>query len=243
MLKEDSEEASKRNSNPEALPNGIPQESDDIHLPNLINGPKKLSSSSWPDGSRKSAFQPYKQCVRTVLTNLQRGNTQAEPPIPQEKDVTFHTKAGQGEVTEANIKNEQDVDVYDSKGLTALHWAAAYGQIASVQLLVQHGAEIDKMSPDGETPLLLAANGGHHDVVRLLLNYGANVNHADDIGNTALMYAASGNHPHTCNELLLRGADITLTNNCNETAFDLAIAYNSNLVQAVIENYFLTMFE
>lgn len=65
--------------------------------------------------------------------------------------------------------------------MTALHWAAAYGQFTSVQLLLANGAEVDVLGPEGETPLLMAANGGHHDVVRLLLNEGANVNHMDNV--------------------------------------------------------------
>lgn len=57
------------------------------------------------------------------------------------------------------------MDVEDSNGLTALHWAAAHGQVNSVHLLLTHGAKVDVTGPEGETPLLMAANGGHHDVV------------------------------------------------------------------------------
>lgn len=143
---------------------------------------KKWLPGSWQDATRKSAFQPYKQTpLCTVLTNLQRGNTQAETPVPQPKDINFHTRAGQGEITEEDINNEKCVDICDSNGLTALHWAAAYGQINSVQLLLKNGAVLDKLGPEHETPLLLAANGGHHDVVRLLLSKGADVNHTDDV--------------------------------------------------------------
>lgn len=60
-----------------------------------VSSSKKWLPGKWQDANRKSAFQPYKQ-VCTVLTNLQRGNTQAETPIIQETDVDFHTKAGQG---------------------------------------------------------------------------------------------------------------------------------------------------
>lgn len=69
----------------------------------------------------------------------------------------------------------------DASGLTALHWAASYGQVNSVQLLIANGAEVDVLGPEGETPLLMAADGGHHEVVRLLLNEGANVNHMDHV--------------------------------------------------------------
>lgn len=150
--------------------------------PHLVSGTKKWSPGSWQDGNRKSAFLPYKPTHCTVLTNLQRGNTQAETPVPQASDFTFHSRAGQGEITEFDIKCQKSCDTLDANGLTALHWAAAYGQLTSIQLLVENGAFIDKLGPEGETPLLLAASGGHHDVVRYLLNKGANVNHVDHVG-------------------------------------------------------------
>ncbi|GJQ66309.1 hypothetical protein Trydic_g4354 [Trypoxylus dichotomus] len=208
----------------------------------LTNSPKKWSPGSWQDGNRKSAFQPYKNTVLcTVLTNLQRGNVQAETPIPQSADVNFHTRAGQGEITQSDIEDESSVDTRDNNELTALHWAAAYGQLTTVQLLLNNHAEIDKLGPNGETALSLAANGGHIDVVRLLITEGANINHIDGDGNTPLIYAASGNHPHCCNDLLLHGADITIANLNDDTAFDLAISNNSTLAQAVIENFLLTL--
>lgn len=80
-----------------------------------------------------------------------------------------------------DINAEATVDICDVNGLTALHWAAAYGQHNAVVLLLANGAEIDKLGPEEETPLCLAASGGHHDVIRLLAEKGANVNHQDHV--------------------------------------------------------------
>lgn len=194
---------------------------------------------SWQDGSRRSAFQPYKPT--TVLTNLQRGNIPTETPVPEEADVGFHSRAGQGEITEGDIDHENDVDALDGNGLTALMWASAYGQVPTVQLLLKHNALVDRVGHEGETALHYAAAGGHSDVVRILLTEGAQVNHTDDVGNTALMYAAHGDHPHCTNELLLRGADITMTNLCGDSAYGLTVQRGSILAQTVMENYLLTL--
>lgn len=147
---------------------------------------KKWSPGSWQDGNRQSAFQPYKQqqqqtSLCTVLTNLQRGNTQADTPVPQSIDINFHTRAGKGEITQEYIRKEKCIDLLDNNDLTPLHWAAAYGQTNSVQLLLLNGAQIDQIGPEGETPLLLAANGGHHDIVKILINKKADVNKVDDV--------------------------------------------------------------
>ncbi|XP_055544881.1 DNA-binding protein RFXANK [Wyeomyia smithii] len=185
-------------------------------------------------GNRKSAFLPYKP-TNTVLTNLQRGNTEAN--IPSEICLNFHEKTGQGEITEEQVRLEKSVDTVDSNNFTPLHWACYYGQLSAAQILINCGADFDRSAVDMITPLLLAASGGHHEIVRLLLQKGANANHMDVVGNTPLMYAAAGNHPHTCNELLSRGANFTDSNEDGETAYSLAVKNQACLSQAVLESY------
>lgn len=198
--------------------------------------PRSLDLSSF--GKRKSAFQPYRPTT-TVLTNLQRGNTQAN--IPKEIKLNFYEKAAQGEITKEDVENElKDVDEADDSGYTALHWACFYGQLSSATVLVGCGADVNKEAPEMVTPLLLAAAGGHNEIVRLLLRKGAKVDHMDIVGNTALMFAAAGNHPHTTKEILEYHPDVTETNEHGESAYSLAVKREAHLSQAVIEAH-LTM--
>ncbi|KAH8329501.1 hypothetical protein KR074_012155 [Drosophila pseudoananassae] len=191
------------------------------------------------DAKRKSAFLPYRP-QSTVLTNLQRGNTEATF-CPVEVSLSFHERAGQGEITDEQVTAERgrhpDIDFKDGHGFTALHWAASYGQLVSVQLLVTAGANVNFMAPDLVSPLLLAAAGGHNEIVRFLLDHGAESTHMDIMGNTALMYAAAGNHPHTCNELLARDLDLSASNENGETAYSLAVQNGAHLAQALLEQY------
>lgn len=157
----------------------------------LVTGSQKWSPQFLHDKNRKSAFQPYKLCScssSTVLTNLQRGNTQAETLIPQVTELTFHMKAGQGELNVQDILKEEDVDVLDSNGLTALHWSSAYGQYNTVELLISYNAYVNNLGSEEESPLLLAASGGHHEVVKLLLSHGADVNHIDHVSILLRIY-------------------------------------------------------
>ncbi|KAG5888807.1 hypothetical protein JTB14_032720 [Gonioctena quinquepunctata] len=212
----------------------------------LSSSPKKWSPRLLQDSSRKSAFLPYKQhsypCT-TVLTNLQRGNTQAETPVTPSSEINFHMRAGQGELTDKEIENEKNIDFLDIGNLTPLHWACAYGQFSTAQLLLKYGASVNKLGPEEESPLILAASGGHHDVVRLLISKEADVNHVDHMCNTALMYAAKGNHPHTCQELLLHGAEFSLMNLNDDTAHKIAVDNNSALAKTVIENFIVLKLE
>ncbi|XP_018395214.1 PREDICTED: ankyrin repeat family A protein 2-like [Cyphomyrmex costatus] len=192
---------------------------------------------AWQDSTRTSAFQPYKP--PTLLTNLQRGNTQTQiHQLYVGNDITFHTLAGQGELTSDHL-HSNSVDMTDEQGLTGLMWACAYGQIGSVKQLLKRGASINHCGPNLQTSLHLAAAYGHHDIVKLLLNHGADPNACDEDGNTPLIYGAHCDHPHVCYELLIKGAEVTLTNVSNISAYKAAIINNSMNAKAVIENHLI----
>ncbi|HEY0587816.1 MAG TPA: ankyrin repeat domain-containing protein [Pseudoduganella sp.] len=58
-------------------------------------------------------------------------------------------------------------------GWTALHYAAAAGDLDIMKLLLERHANIDAASPTGTTPLMLAAREGQEDAAQLLLEQGA----------------------------------------------------------------------
>jgi uncharacterized protein len=75
-------------------------------------------------------------------------------------------------------------------GLTALHFAARQGALASARALVEAGANVNAMSPaDRTTPLLVAVINGQFDLAAYLLDHGADPTRASDAGATPL-YAA-----------------------------------------------------
>lgn len=159
---------------------------------------------AWQDATRTSAFQPYKvyilkkylyllfnrikmkfKCIilqpPTLLTNLQRGNTKTEiPQLYASSDITFHTLAGQGELTADHLQSGS-IDTPDENGLTGLMWAAAHGQLGSARQLLKAGADKNYRGFNGETALHLAASYGHHDLVKLLLTTNADANVNDEV--------------------------------------------------------------
>ncbi|XP_008554631.1 DNA-binding protein RFXANK [Microplitis demolitor] len=192
---------------------------------------------AWQDATRTSAFQPYKP--PTLLTNLQRGNTKTEiPQLYADSDITFHTLAGQGELTADHLKLAP-IDATDKNGLTGLMWAAAHGQLGTARQLIKAGADKNYKGLNGETALHLAASYGHHDLVKLLLSNNIDPNVSDEEGNTPLIYGAYGDHPHVCYELLTRGADLTHRNVHNISAYHAAVLKKSHTAKAVIENYII----
>jgi len=77
-----------------------------------------------------------------------------------------------------------DVNAETRAGFTALHLAAANGDIGLVGVLMRHGADVNARGIAG-TPLHLAAAHGHTNVVRALLLYDGNPLLVDSDGNTA----------------------------------------------------------
>ncbi|OQE25306.1 hypothetical protein PENSTE_c006G05151 [Penicillium steckii] len=82
----------------------------------------------------------------------------------------------------------------DSRGKTALHFAAELGTEPIVRSLLEHGADPDPKDNEKETPLFLAAKNGSESVVRILLEAGANPNHTCDNQVHALGAARTEGH-------------------------------------------------
>lgn len=79
-------------------------------------------------------------------------------------------------------------------GWTALHYAAASGNLTIIRRLLDEAAYIDAESPNRSTPLMMAARSGHRDAVRLLLDEGADVSLKNEAGLRAADFARTQGH-------------------------------------------------
>jgi serine/threonine-protein phosphatase 6 regulatory ankyrin repeat subunit B len=71
---------------------------------------------------------------------------------------------------------ERLVAMSDNCGCTALMCAAACGDVDTLQLLLESGAEIDCTDDEGDSALMYCCISGHQRAVELLVEYGADVN-------------------------------------------------------------------
>ena len=93
-------------------------------------------------------------------------------------------------------------------GTTALHWAAANGDVKAVDLLLTAGADARAANRYGVRPLALASQRGDAPVIERLLKGGAKVTDALPGGETPLMTAARSGNAAAVRALLAHGADV-----------------------------------
>jgi ankyrin repeat protein len=105
---------------------------------------------------------------------------------------------------------------------TPLTYAAWYGKMAVVRVLLLCGANVSRANDCGDTALHLAAFNGHLEVCRLLLDSGAKVDHLDRWKDTPLHWAAWKGHLSVVNLLVARGADVRVKNGDGQTAREIA---------------------
>ena len=61
-----------------------------------------------------------------------------------------------------------DVNKKDDYERTALHYAASYGYLDMIQLLIRHKAELEVKNKNDNTPLDLATINGELEAIRIL---------------------------------------------------------------------------
>jgi Ankyrin repeats (3 copies) len=90
-----------------------------------------------------------------------------------DRDLIEAVKRGRVEIVHAFLAKGASANACDSKGGSALHWAASRGDENVVQLLLSHGADINATDASGRDALAVAEGRGKSAVVALLRGRGA----------------------------------------------------------------------
>jgi len=140
----------------------------------------------------------------------------------QVSTLLFHSSARIGDAALLTrwLKTGIDPDIRESMlQQTPLMAAAHTGDIPTLELLLEAGAEVNARNEHGGTALMYAAESGHNAAVALLLDAGAEIDAVESsVGHTALFRAAQSGHLHTVRLLIERGADPQLRMRANLTA-------------------------
>jgi ankyrin repeat protein len=120
-----------------------------------------------------------------------------------------------------------DVNLKDQKETTPLMYAAAFGSLDAMKILVEAGADVNATNALAVSPLLWCA--GDLEKVRLLVSKGADVNARSKQGQTPLLIAASHDGASEIVKLLIsKGADVSARGFMNTTAL-LSATYANDM--------------
>ena len=168
--------------------------------------------------------QPVEELKNWISNKKLQGETFEEPETPHQKDEILMVSIQRPDVLKMLLEtcpmNEEklpciglntDVDAKNSFGKTALMYAAQYGFMDSVKILLEAGADINTQTQEGNmtdkycyddlcitngkrTALMYAIQEGHLDIAKYLISKGADINLKDSQGKTIYDYL-SGKAP------------------------------------------------
>jgi ankyrin repeat protein len=113
----------------------------------------------------------------------------------------------------------------DSGRWTPLRWAAAYGQLKVVEMLLRAGAEVDAENKDKWTAVRWAAQNGRKAVVELLINHNASLETPNPNEWTLLRWAAKEGLEQIIKLLVEKRVDLDVADANSRTALWWAVTY------------------
>jgi ankyrin repeat protein len=144
---------------------------------------------------------------------------------------------GDRETVRVLLQKGADVNAARGDGMTALHWAAEFGDADLTEMLLLAGANPRTVTRIGSyTPLHIASRGGYAVVAAKLLKAGADVNaQTTNSGATALHLAAASGNADLVTLLLDSGANVNMLEvESGQTPLIFAAAQNRVAVVRVL---------
>eukprot|EP00163_Fabomonas_tropica_P016530 TRINITY_DN2960_c0_g2_i3.p1 TRINITY_DN2960_c0_g2~~TRINITY_DN2960_c0_g2_i3.p1 ORF type:complete len:3332 (+),score=486.18 TRINITY_DN2960_c0_g2_i3:638-9997(+) len=93
----------------------------------------------------------------------------ANPNVVSEGMSLLHTAAVKGRrLALVLLEKGAKVDIVDKHGFTPLHYAAAFGRLEAVEILLKNGADLMTLSRSGDYPYDIAVQNGHEHLKPLL---------------------------------------------------------------------------
>ena len=148
------------------------------------------------------------------------------PPISPVADAASRNEIG---IMKTLLRSGEDVNAAQGDGMTALHWAAEYGDTEMAGMLIYAGANLEPQTRIGSyTPLHLASKAGSDLVVKLLLDAGANASRTTtNSGTSPMHFAAAAGSPIAIRALVEYGADVNpIESEWGQTPLMFAAAFN-----------------
>ncbi|CDM67253.1 hypothetical protein CM240_0074 [Clostridium bornimense] len=189
-------------------------------------GPNTLEAvfkgrSIYNDGDGKYAL------VNFVLKSLLDNNYESELKPVVEAAILGETN----KVTSLICKNDINEDDRD----TILFYTAAFGDVDTIKVLQEKGAELEVCNNYGMSILTIAAKYGNIDVVRYLLDQGLDVNGGEGYVPPVVM-AAKNNHYDVVKYLIEKGANLVPSSDFYNVLYEAASNGNVQMVDLILKS-------
>ena len=161
----------------------------------------------------------------TIVTCAAQGSEGEVPAWPSPNRLVSAAKEQDRVLLRKLLDRRADVNASQADGATALHWAAYWDDLETLNLLIEAGARVNAANDLGVTPLSLASANGSPALVGALLKAGADPNTLPSTGETPLMAAARSGSIEAVTALLSHGAEVdTKTPVSEQTALMWALS-------------------
>ena len=149
--------------------------------------------------------------------------------------VLFAAAGGNIHILSSILENSNQVDLVDTNGNTALHYAIKFSHLQATNLLLEKGSSLEVCDKNGFTAAHFAAANGRLDILKLLYEHGDHMKEINAVGWCPLIYAIKNNHKEA--------ALFMIEKKCLDTSVDtfvsltqLAASLNMNdVVQALLD--------
>ena len=158
--------------------------------------------------------------VCTVFCNTAQARAVRTPPLIQAVQSGHMRLIGQ------LIRGGAEVNVIDTWGRAATHYAVSNNNLLALKLLLNNGADTNLADNDGHTPLDLWHVHENKELLALL--------HAAGAKPLDLWQAAANNDRLSAERLLTAGADAKAENDAGKVPFDIAIEAEHYALAAIL---------
>jgi ankyrin repeat protein len=107
------------------------------------------------------------------------------------------------EVVVCLVKHSAAIDLHDSLGRTAFHFACASGNLSLAKWMTTHGSTAYKSTREGNSALHMACAIGDVAVVKWLVEAGLKIDVPNKKGLTPILYAHHNGHCDVVNFLVV----------------------------------------
>ena len=197
--------------------------------PSTYNGPYNTTGDSEPLPKGPTKRLCLSERILFAKNRLNRVSQKKKLFFPSEDRFAEQTdldadqllleaaKSGKDSKVKRAIMDGCNNQYVDEKGRSALHWAAEYGYIKIVYVLLESGWDVDLLDKKKQSPLHVACDHHNGNIAACFISHGCKINNRDINGNTPLHRAIHTNLEVIACMLCNLGADVDAKNKSDWT--------------------------